>query len=113
MEELIFLGIGIVAFFLILFLIFVLKGTSTKGLEKTLTNLGSAAARAQNNIINNNEDILRETANKTANINKDAVRTMAHAVKEGFTEDNLMYCKHCGSAIDGDSTFCKSCGKEQ
>ena len=72
----------------------------------------SAVARAQNNVIKNNEEILKQTANKTANINKDAVKTMAHAIKEGFTEE-LIYCKHCGVAIDSDSKFCKSCGKEQ
>jgi len=112
METLILVGVGIVAVCLIFSIIFAIKGMSTKGLEKTLTNLGGAAARAQNNIINNNEDILKETANKTANINKDAVKTMAHAIKEGFTED-VIYCKHCGALIDSDSKFCKSCGKEQ
>lgn len=112
METLILVGAGIVVACLILFIIFVIKGTSAKGLEKTLTNLGSTVAKARNNIINNNEDILKETADKTANINKDAVTTMAHAIKEGFTE-KLIYCKHCGVAIDADSKFCKSCGKEQ
>ena len=26
---------------------------------------------------------------------------------------NNGYCKHCGTSIDSDSTFCKKCGKEQ
>ena len=94
------------------FIICALNLTSTKRLEKKMTAFGNMAVRVQNNIIENNEDILKETANKTANINKDAITTMTHAIKEGFTED-LIYCKHCGVAIDGDSKFCKSCGKEQ
>lgn len=106
----ILIGIGIFIAFLIFFIIF--KATSRKELEKRMTSLGNMAVRVQNNLINNNEDILKESADKRANINKDAVRTVAHAIKEGFTED-LIYCKHCGVAIDSDSKFCKSCGKEQ
>lgn len=86
--------------------------TSPKHLEKRLTKYGGVAARAQNNIINNNEDILKETANKTADINKDAVKTIAHSVKEGFLDNSTVYCKHCGAEIDADSTFCKKCGKQ-
>ena len=104
--------IGIVILFLILFIIFFITGTSQKGLEKKLTKMGNIAARAQNNIINNNEDILKETANKTANIHKDAVKTVVHSVKEGLTEDSSIYCKYCGSNVDGDSTFYKNCGKK-
>lgn len=37
----------------------------------------------------------------------------ARAIKEGLTEDETIYCKHCGASIDSDSTFCKKCGKEQ
>lgn len=113
METLIMIGIGTVVIFVIAFIILTLTGSSQKGLEKTLTKSMNAVVKAQNNVIKNNEDILRENANKNADINKDAVRTIAHSVKEGFTDDNTIYCKHCGSLIDGDSKFCKVCGKEQ
>ena len=56
--------------------------------------------------------MLKETANKTADINKDAVKTIAHSVKEGFSDENTIYCKYCGTPIDSDSTFCKNCGKK-
>lgn len=81
-------------------------------MEKELTKLGNVVARAQHNIISNNEEILKETANKTANINKEAVKTIAHSIKEGFTEDNSTYCKYCGNLIDNDSIYCKNCGKK-
>ena len=73
----------------------------------------NAVTRAQANIIKNNEEIMTETANKSADIHKDAVKTMAHAIKEGFSEDNsYIHCKYCGNSIDPDSKFCKHCGKE-
>lgn len=112
MNILVVVGIGIVVVFLILFITLVIRGTSEKGLEKNLTKYGNIAARAQNNVINNNEGILRETANKTADINKDAVKTIAHSVKEGFIDNNSVYCKYCGTQVDADSTFCKKCGKQ-
>ena len=112
MNILVVIGIGIVVVFLILFITLLLRGTSEKGLEKTLTKYGNVVAKAQNNVINNNEEILKETANKTADIHKDAVKTIVHSVKEGFTDNNSVYCKHCGAQIDADSTFCKKCGKQ-
>ena len=82
-------------------------------MEDVIENFGNISANAQNNIINQNEDILRNIATKQANINKDAIRTTASAIREGFGSTNTMFCKHCGSSIDADSKFCKSCGKEQ
>lgn len=105
------IGIGFVLLFLILFVIFVAT-SGAKDYEKMLTKYGNAAVRAQNNIVKNNEDILKETANKTADINKEAVKTIAHSIKEGFTNDNSFYCKHCGEQVDADSKFCKKCGKQ-
>ena len=105
-------GIGIAVVFLILFITLIIRGTSEKGLEKTLTKYGNIAARAQNNVINNNEEILKETANKTADIHKDAVKTIVHSAKEGWSDDSTIFCKHCGAQIDVDSTFCKKCGKQ-
>lgn len=104
-------GVFIIIF--IAFIIFFITGTSRKGLEKRLTRSMSILAKAQNNVMKNNEDILRQNANMNADINKDAIRTMSHAVKEGFTDNNTAYCKNCGQLIDENSWFCKFCGKEQ
>lgn len=105
--------IGVIVIFLFLFIVYFVVGTSQKGMEKMITKYGNIAAKAQNNIITNNEEILKDTANKSANIHKDAVKTIAHSVKEGLTDNNKVYCKYCGAQIDEDSKFCKKCGKQQ
>ncbi len=69
-------------------------------------------AKVENNIISNNENILRDTANKTADIQKDAVKTITHSIKQGFSDNNTIHCKYCGEPIDEDSNFCKKCGKQ-
>ena len=106
----IFAIVGVIVF--LVFIILVLTSNSEKNLEKMLIKYGNAVTRAQNKIINNNEELLRETINKEADIHKDSVKTIAHSVKEGLSDDNKIYCKHCGAQIDADSTFCKKCGKQ-
>ena len=59
-----------------------------------------------------NQNDLNEIANTTADIAKDAVTTTTKAVAHGITNEETMFCKHCGAKIDVDSKFCKSCGKE-
>ena len=80
--------------------------------KEDLEDIGSATINIRKNIIDENEEVLREMSNKEASIKSGYVKTMASAIKEGFSEDT-MYCKHCGSIIDSDSRFCKKCGKEQ
>lgn len=88
---------------------------SKDDLESMMTSLGNVSANVQNNIITQNEDILRNVATKQADINKEAVKTTVSAIREGFTgeSNSTIFCKHCGSVIDADSKFCKKCGKEQ
>lgn len=87
---------------------------SKDDMKEMMTNLGEVSVNAKSNIINNNEEILRNMANKEANINKEAIRTTFGAIREGLSGNNEnMFCKHCGTLIDSDSRFCKSCGKEQ
>ena len=112
MDFFVVLGIAIIVIMVLIFIILLINGTSQKGIEKNLTKALNAVMKAQNNAINNNEEILRQSANKTADINKDAIKTMARSVKEGFTDDNSVYCKYCGTQVDADSKFCKKCGKE-
>lgn len=113
MSTVLIIGIAVVVIFLFMFIFFILTGFTEKGIEKGLTKMGNAVTKAQANIVKNNEEIMTETANKSANIHKDAVKTIAHAVKEGFSEENnSMHCKYCGSLIDADSKFCKHCGKK-
>ena len=86
---------------------------SKDDLEDIGTNLGNVAVNMKKNILDENEEKLREVMNQEADIKKDYVKTMASAVHDGFTNDDIMYCKHCGSMIDSDSSFCKNCGKKQ
>lgn len=83
-------------------------------LEELITDLGEVSVNAQNNIVNENEDILRNVANKTTDINKDAIETTIGAIKRGWDGNNtsLQFCKYCGKKIDSDSRFCKYCGKK-
>ena len=77
------------------------------------TTTGGIAAQSFNNIINENEDALRNSTNKVSDIAAPAIEKTTRAIKKGFTESDNVYCKHCGASIDSDSKFCKSCGKEQ
>lgn len=84
---------------------------SEKDMEKILTKLNQVGINSKKNILDENEDTLKEIADKNADINKDAVKEYAKSIKEGLTD--TIYCKHCGEAIDSDSKYCKKCGKEQ
>lgn len=64
-------------------------------------------------IINDNKDDLTDITNTSANIVDGAITQTARAVKKGLTQEDSMFCKHCGSQIDIDSKFCNKCGKEQ
>lgn len=87
---------------------------SKDDMKDMMTALGEVSVNAKSNIINNNEEILKNRANKEANINKEAIKTTFGAIREGLSGNNEnMFCKHCGAIIDSDSKFCKSCGKEQ
>lgn len=68
--------------------------------------------KTQKHIVSENKEDLKDIANVSADISKDAVKTTAGAVKEGLTMEK-MFCKHCGKEIDKDSKYCQYCGKEQ
>ena len=86
---------------------------SKDDLEDIGTNLGNVSVKTRKNILDENGNVLKEMTDKEAYIKKDYVKTMASAIHEGLTEEDKVYCKHCGSLIDVDSTFCKKCGKKQ
>ena len=64
-------------------------------------------------MVDESKDDIESISTDMANATKEGVEITAHAIKKGFTEDEKIYCKHCGSRIDQDSKFCKNCGKEQ
>ena len=86
---------------------------SKEDMQQILSTMGDVTAKSQNDVINNNEEILRDSANRYANINKNAVKTTFSGIGEGMYEESTIFCKHCGESIDEDSTFCKRCGRMQ
>ena len=86
---------------------------SKDDLEDIGTSLGNSAIKMKKNILDENEDTLRDISDREANIKKGYVKTMTSAIRDGLSEEDTIYCKHCGSKIDSDSTFCKDCGKKQ
>ena len=78
-----------------------------------LAKLSGTAAGIKKEILDENEDLLRDISHKEAKIKSVGIKTVAKAIKEGLTENDYIYCKYCGTEIDNDSKFCKKCGKEQ
>lgn len=84
--------------------------------KNDLTDIATTSSdifiQAQKEILNNNEEDLKNMQTKKANINKESIEITANALKNGFSFSKI-YCKYCGTSIDNDSKFCKKCGKEQ
>ena len=74
--------------------------------------ISKAQARTQKYVLNENKEDLKDIASNIADIQSEAIKKNAAAVKEGFQKDKI-FCKHCGASIDADSKFCQKCGKEQ
>ena len=64
-------------------------------------------------VLEENREDLSNIADITADIAEESVKQTARAIKEGFSNEDAVYCKYCGQKIDADSIFCKSCGKRQ
>ena len=86
---------------------------SKEDFEDIGTSLGNVMINTKKNILDQNEDTLRDIADREASIKKGYIKTMTSAIHEGLTEKDTIYCKYCGSMIDSDSIFCKKCGKQQ
>ena len=70
---------------------------------------------ATSNAIDENEDDLRNIADKGASIMSGPMTTMSRSIARGIKEGarDTKFCKHCGSEIDRDSKFCSECGGQQ
>ena len=71
-----------------------------------------AQAKAGKYVLDKNKEDLKDIASMHADIQSEAIKKTAEAVKEGISEKKI-FCKHCGASIDADSKFCSKCGKEQ
>lgn len=81
--------------------------------KNSLSDLAGTALDIKKSILTENEDTLKEMYTKEADIEKEGLKIRTRAIKEGFSDIETIYCKHCGAVIDSDSKFCKSCGKKQ
>lgn len=85
---------------------------SKETIENITSTMGDISINSKKNILDKNEDNLKDIVNKSANISKDGIETTVRAIKKGLSS-NQIYCKYCGNLIDDNSKFCKYCGKEQ
>lgn len=77
------------------------------------TTVGNIGINVQKDILNKNEDTLKDLNIRLANIDKEGIEIRTRAIRDGITKSEGIYCKHCGTLIDKDSKFCKNCGGEQ
>ena len=73
----------------------------------------SKEVKARRYMIDEVKDDIESISTNMADASKEGIKITTSAIKEGFSERESIFCKHCGSRIDADSKFCKSCGKEQ
>ena len=85
---------------------------SKDDLKDILSTSKSVEVNAEKEILDNNEEIMKDNVKRNANINKEGIEITAKAIKGGLT-NNKVYCKYCGKLIDSDSKYCKVCGREQ
>lgn len=85
---------------------------SKEDLKNILSTSKSIEVNAEKEMLDNNEEIMKDNITKKANINKEGIEITAKAIKEGLS-NNKVYCKYCGKLIDSDSKYCKVCGREQ
>lgn len=85
---------------------------SKEDLKNILSTSKSIEVNAEKEMLDNNEEIMKDNITKKANINKEGIEITAKAIKKGLS-NNKVYCKYCGKLIDSDSKYCKVCGREQ
>ena len=79
-----------------------------KRMNKMLKNV----IKTEKDILDNNEEDLKEIVRRSADIESEGLKIKAKAIKEGLSS-NSDFCKYCGESIDNNSKYCKKCGKEQ
>lgn len=85
---------------------------SKEDLKDIISTSKDVEINAEKEVLDNREDIMKENVIRKANINKEGIEIATSAIKNGLS-NNKIYYKYCGKLIDGDSKYCKVCGKEQ
>lgn len=96
-------------FIILVFILMILQMVSPKFRGKLL----SREVKSVKYMMDESKEDIESISNEMADATKGGIETVTRAIKKGITEDDDIFCKHCGSKIDGDSKFCKKCGKEQ
>ena len=68
---------------------------SKEDLKNILSISKSIEVNAEKEMLDNNEEIMKDNITKKANINKEGIEITAKAIKEGLS-NNKVYCKVCG-----------------
>ena len=82
--------------------------TVTCGLIGFKSEMMKMSTKSAKYIQQENKEDLADIAKTHAEIQKEAVKTTAGAVKEGLTDTKS--CKVCGAKVDEDAKFCEYCG---
>ena len=80
---------------------------------KLRAKMGRKDIKATKMLIEENKEDLKTINTTLAKANAEGLEIRTRAIKKGLTEDEKMFCKHCGEKIDKYSKFCNKCGKEQ
>ena len=107
MSEILFI---IVPIFIALVFVFVIISTIS---PKFRGKMMSKQVKSVKYMMDESKDDIESISTNMANATKGRIETTARAIKKGFTDEENIYCKHCGNKIDVDSKFCKICGKGQ
>jgi uncharacterized protein with PIN domain len=86
---------------------------SKDDLTDIATNLGEVSINSSKNIIDRNEDKLRDISTKNAEINSKGVEIYAKAIKKGLSDEETKYCSSCGTLISKKANYCENCGEKQ
>lgn len=72
----------------------------------------SKQIKAAKYMMDESKDDIENISTNMADASKTGIEITTRAIKKGFTEDEKIFCKHCGNKIDSESKFCKICGKD-
>ena len=72
----------------------------------------SKQVKATKYMLDESKDDIQSISTDMADATSKGIEKTTRAIKKGLTEDEKIFCKHCGAKIDKDSTFCSKCGKK-
>ena len=98
--------VGIVVLSIIVFTFLMIFNPKIRG------KMMSKGIKAAKYMVDESKDDINSISTDMAEATSNGVEITARAIKKGLTEDESIFCKHCGAKIDKDSKFCSKCGNE-